>query len=399
MGRFIFSSQQARQFLLWKQGLLGAYRFSGRSGVLAFVRQAGCIQYDPIDICGKNAELVLQSRVAGFSKQMLSALLYEERELVDYFDKNMAIFHVEDWKYFARMRAHHHANGRSRDAVEAAIPGVIRTIQQKGFVCSKDIQLPQTVDWSWSPTSLSRAVLETLYFRGALVIHHKKGTQKYYSLAEAQLPAHILETPDPNESEDAFLAWQVQRRIGSVGMLWNRPSDAWLGIDGLKSEVRTRIFSALAAAGRIVEWTVEGIGGKLYILKEDEALAAHVLSGDNVPKRLEFIAPLDNLLWDRKLIKALFNFDYKWEIYTPVTLRKYGYYVLPVLYGDRFAGRAEVVADRKQSQLVVRQFWPEADAGADDNFRVLFAERLRQFAAFNDCDTLRFEPTAQRWKF
>ena len=317
MERFVFTSQQARQFLLQKHGLVGSYRFLGKPGVLSFVRQAGCIQYDPIDVCGKNAELVLQSRVPDFSKALLAELLYEDRSLVDYFDKNLAIFPVEDWRYFSRTRAHHHANGRSREAVEAAVPDVIRTIRDKGFVSSKDIQLSQTVDWSWSPTSLSRAVLETLYFRGVLVIHHKRGAQKYYSLSEAHLPVEILNAPDPNESEEAFLMWQVRRRIGSVGLLWNRPSDAWLGIDGLKGDVRRRIFEALTTDGVIFECVVEGLNEKLYLLKEDAALADAVLAGISAPKRLEFIAPLDNLLWDRRLIKALFHFDYKWEIYTP----------------------------------------------------------------------------------
>lgn len=81
------TNHQARQFLLLKHGLLGEYELAGKPGILDFVRQAGCIQYDPIDVCGKNPELVLQSRIKGFTKDMLSELLYEDRSLVDYPEK------------------------------------------------------------------------------------------------------------------------------------------------------------------------------------------------------------------------------------------------------------------------------------------------------------------------
>ena len=86
-----FTNRQARQFLLLWHGLLGPYRFVGKTGALEFVRQAGCIQFDPVDACGKNAELTLQSRVKGFTKAMLGELLYADRALVDYPDKNLAI--------------------------------------------------------------------------------------------------------------------------------------------------------------------------------------------------------------------------------------------------------------------------------------------------------------------
>ena len=94
--------EEARNFILLKQGLLGEYRFTGKQGALDYVRQAGCIQFDPVDACGKNAELTLQSRVKGFTKQTLYELLYEDRSLVDYPDKNISIIPAEDWPYFER---------------------------------------------------------------------------------------------------------------------------------------------------------------------------------------------------------------------------------------------------------------------------------------------------------
>ena len=84
--------EQARRFILSKQGLLGKYRFVGKSGAYQYIRQAGCIQYDPVDVCGKNAELTLQSCVRGFTRKMLADLLYKDRLLVDYTDKELSIW-------------------------------------------------------------------------------------------------------------------------------------------------------------------------------------------------------------------------------------------------------------------------------------------------------------------
>lgn len=99
MADIIITKKQACLFLLLKHGLIDTYKFKGKQGVLDFIKQAGCIQYDPIDVCGRSPELVLLSRVKGYQKQMLYDLLYHERKLVDYFDKNLAIFSVEDWPY------------------------------------------------------------------------------------------------------------------------------------------------------------------------------------------------------------------------------------------------------------------------------------------------------------
>ena len=385
MGTLTLTKNQARNFLLFKQGLIGDYQFQGKPGVCDFVRRAGCIQYDPIDICGKNAELVLQSRVLGFTKDMLDQLLYQDRKLIDYFDKNMSIFSVDDWKYFSRFRDHFQRRGQSFDKVNSVADEVKRIIAERKFACSQDLHFKETVDWSWSPTTLSRAALETLYFRGELIIHHKKGAVKYYALAGDFLGASILSAPDPHASDEDFTKWQVLRRIGSVGLLWNKPSPAWLGVNGLKGGFRSAIFSTLLAENKMIECAVDGIADKLYLRSEDEPVLQAVLSTPSFKKRLEFIAPLDNLMWDRELIRKVFDFDYKWEIYTPSEQRKYGYYVLPVLFGSQFVGRIEFVVDKKAKQLHVQNFWKEDAAEVDREFDEAFNTHLRQFAHFNHC--------------
>lgn len=350
----------AIRFLLDCQGLSGARRFVGMKGMLAYIRQVGCIQYDPLDACGRNAELVLQSRVQGFTRQMLHDALYKTRALVDYWDKNMAIFPIEDWPCFTRTREGFRAQTESRggEEVTRARALVLEQIEQRGPLFSADLDLGKQVEWYWAPTTLSRATMETLYFEGELIVHHKKGTVRSFDLARRHIPAEFFSVSDPFEDEAAFHAWRVHRRIGAVGLLWNRPSDAFLGI-GLKSGQRGAAFAALEAQGRIEPICVEGLDEPCYIQTGALERLETAAQSRAKKKRTEFLAPLDNMLWDRRLIEALFDFYYRWEVYTPAAQRKYGYYVLPVLQGEAIIGRIEVVRDRKAGCLRVMGAWWE----------------------------------------
>ena len=376
---------EAKRFILYKQGLLGEYRFSGKEGVLDFVRQAGCIQFDPIDVCGKNAELVLQSRVSGFTKKMLYELLYEDRKLLDNWDKNLSIIPVENWPNFKRDRDWHFEHERSFDEIQKACEKIKAVITERGAVCSTDLGMSEKVDWYWTSTKLSRAALEHMYFRGELAIHHKKKSLKYYDLIERCLPRKVLETADPYPDDFEHNKWRVLERIGALGLLWNRPSDAWLGIGDLKSEIRNQIFDSLLAEGKIIPVQVEGIKHKLYCLKDDEQIAEIVkgTGNDNGKKRCEFIAALDNMMWDRNLIKAIWNFDYKWEIYTPAAQRKYGYYVLPILYGENLIGRIEMVFDKKTKKLEVKNLWYEDGFKVTKKIESAVESSIKRFEKFS----------------
>lgn len=379
------TKNQARRFLLLKHGLLGNHRFTGKQGVLDFIRQVGCIQFDPVDVCGKNPELVLQSRVKGFTKQMLYELLYNDRELVDYFDKNLSIFPVKDWPWFERYREQHRNWERSHKEISAVKDAIKNTIATRGPVCSSDLEMQEKVDWYWSATKLSRAALEHLYFTGELAVHHKKGSIKYYDLIENCFPAEILDQSDPYPADHDHLKWRVLRRIGALGLLWNRPSDAWLGIRGLNAAERSAIFTELRDEGKISELAVEGLRDRFYCLAEDLDPAQTCLLDQTWKKRCEFIAPLDNLIWDRKLIWTLFDFEYKWEIYTPVDKRKFGHYILPILYGERFIGRIEAAADTKTKTLMVKNIWFEPGVRQSKAMHGALEGAVRRLASFNQC--------------
>jgi uncharacterized protein YcaQ len=354
---------QARKFLLRYHGLYGEFEFRGKEGILAYIRRVGCIQYDPLNVVGTNPELVLRSKVEDFDRGMLFELLYSDRKLIDYWDKCMSVFPIEDWPYFSRLREQYGAWCRSNEAV---VERVRAEIESRGALCSGDLEGDEKVDWAWGPTRLSRAALEGMYHAGRLGVHHKAHTRKYYDLTERLIPEQYFAGTDPFEKDGEYYAWFVLRRIGSVGLLWNRPSDAWIGIRGMKSLERNEAFAKLAEEGRIVAVEVEGLQHSLYMRSADMGIMERVLAEDRPNERASVLAPLDNLIWDRQLIRELFDFEYRWEVYKPAAERKYGYYVLPVVYGDRIVARFDPVKHRKNAPLEIRNWWWEDGVDTDD---------------------------------
>lgn len=388
------TKEQAKRFILRKQGLLGEYVFEGKDGALNYVCQTGCIQFDPVDACGKNAELTLQSRVKGFRKSMLYELLYEDRALIDYPDKNLSIMSAADWPYFSRYREAARKGGENFPEIPDLARRAKEYISANGPVSSDELPIDGNIYWHssihWSgnwhgESNAARSVLEQLYSVGELVIHHKKGSRKYYDLAEKHIPEEILNMPDPVMDEFEHLKWRICRRIGAVGMLWNRPSDAWLNIWELKAEERNRAFSELVQEGKLLKILIEGVKVPLYCLKSDRELVNEILRDQSYKTRCEFIAPLDPFMWDRKLIRELFGFDYTWEIYTPAAKRKFGYYVLPILYGEQFAGRIEAVRDEKRGILTVKNIWYEDGIRKTKKLTCEVDKAIRRLAKMNEC--------------
>ena len=391
------TTTQARQFILAKQGLLGKYRFTGKMGAYDYVQQAGCIQYDPVDVCGKNAELTLQSRVKGFQKTMLEELLYKDRLLVDYADKELSIWPVKDWPYFSAYRERSRIHGAGFPGLAELEREALSYIRSNGPASSDTLPIDGEIFWHssmhWSgnwhkKSKAARSVLEQLYTDGILVIHHKNGSRKFYDLSEHHLDPSLLSADSPCEDEETLLCWRVLRRIGAVGLLWNKNSTAFLGID-LNAQQRRAAFSALEESGAILPVRVEGFKTLFYYRTEDDPLMQDVIAGriDRKP-RLEFLAPLDPMLWDKAMIAALWDFRYSWEIYTPADKREYGYYTLPILWGDRFIGRIEMVADRKSNTLRVKNIWYEHGVRLTKSIQTSMDRALVRFSKFNGYSTV-----------
>lgn len=375
------TKEQARRFLI-RYHHLDDGKLLGKKGILEYMQHVRCIQYDPLNVVGFNQDLVLQSRIQDYRPQLLRELLYSDFQLVDLWDKNMSICITDDWPYFSRFR---------RGYLEWCDqhPEVTHTIQEKirndGVVSSASFNMEEKVSWHYGDTRLARAALEGMYYSGELVIHHKVHTRKYYDLAERHIPQEIFHTQDPNVTDDQFLDWFVLRRITCVGLLWNRPSDAWLGItssigNGLRSKERNEAFTRLLADHRIMELRIEGMQHPVYMVTKSLELLEEILGEHDKPHTARILAPLYNMLWDRKLIKELFDFDYRWEVYKPAAERQYGYYVLPVLYGDMLVARFEPTKTDSLSDSFIKNWWWESHIDPTPDMLAAIEQTLNQFS-------------------
>jgi uncharacterized protein len=372
------TKEEAGLYLFKYQNLYNPRKFKSDKEIVNFIKKIGCIQYDPLSKTARNADLVLQSRCKDYSEETLYRLLYKKRELIDGWDKNMSIWPIQDWPFFSRKRNEQINNYKKRGEEFKFVRETIKEkINENVYICSKDININQKVDWSWAPTNIGRAVLESMYHSGELVIHHKKGTRKYYGLTENLIPSALLNKSDPNTTTANYYQWYVKRRIKSVGLLWDKASDAWLGFN-LKKEERQKAIKELLDKDEIIELKITDIDEKFHLPKQELQL----LENSEIHYEAAVIAPLDNLIWDRKLISKLYNFDYKWEVYTPSKDRKYGYYILPVIYNGNFIARFEPIMYRKSKEIIFQNWWWEQDIRKDQNMTNALIRCITDFVQF-----------------
>jgi uncharacterized protein YcaQ len=391
------SKAHARRFLLAHQNLWPPRQIQGKAGILDFFRRVGCIQFDPIDIVGRNPDLVLHARMAGCDRGLLSELLYTDRLLLDGWDKVASIYLTTDWPYFARrraaMRRHHAETERSKPGFEAA-PDILQVVRQRGPTSSLDLkglEENDNVSWSWGRRArLGSATLDILYDMGELGIHHRVANRRVFDLTERLLPAGLLEAPDPNETDEDYLNWHMLRRVGGYGLAYGGIGHYWQGILGVNSTVRHATLTRLVEQGDAAAVALEDVPKRVFFMRTADLPTLDAVRDQDAPQpQAAFIAPLDNLIWNRILIRFVFDFDYTWEVYTPAAKRKYAHYVLPVLYGDRFVARFEPAFDKKTREFAIANWWWEEGVRPDDAMCAALADCLGEFARYLDASQVR----------
>jgi uncharacterized protein len=390
--QILLSQTEARRFLLAHQFLWPPRQLSGKAGILDFIRHVGCIQYDPVNLVGQNPELVLQARVADYTPALLSELLYTDRRLVDGWDKQAAIYLTEDWPLFARHRAWARRDHGDPSNPPMAIADAVKdALRARGPLCSADLEHKEAIDWWWGvQTRLGRAALEILYGMGEVGVHHRVNTRRYFDLIERLLPAELLAASDPNSTNEVYQDWHVTRRVGGLGIANPAAGEYWLSIAGTKAEARRATLARLCVRDELIPVAVEGVNRQpLFIRAADRSLLDAAACADGADPGAAFIGPLDNLIWDRDLIRWLFGFDYTWEVYKPAAQRKYGHYVLPVLYGDSFVARVEPIFDRKARVLTIVNWWWEAGVVPDDAMVAALTQCLAAFGRYLGAEAIR----------
>jgi uncharacterized protein YcaQ len=357
------SKEHARRFLAQYHFLNPARNLSIDQITEMMFSRLGCIQFDTINVVGRNADLVLQSRVKDYKPEVLEHLLYVERKLLDGWDKVASIYQTIDWPFFKRHREYMQKSlkERSPEVIEI-IPYLKKKIQKNGAMSSLDFNDNSKTDWAWGPTSISRAALETMYAQGDLGIHHRINTRRYFDLIERLVPPEILLEEDPNKNFDDYAEWHIHRRIGGVGIASPKSGDYWLGIRKVRKAVdRRKVIKRLIQKGKILVLTIEDLEGQEFYIqsKYTDMLNSTQSDQNNTTPTAAFIAPLDNLIWNRAFIKEIYNFEYVWEVYKPKKDRVYAYYVLPVFFKNFFIARVDMKYDRDTQTLYLNNWWWE----------------------------------------
>ena len=387
----MISKKHAKRFLLAHQQLWPPRQLKGKAGVLDFVSHVGCIQFDPINVTGRNPDLVLQSRLKDYRPALLEELLYKDRELLDGLDKVQSIYATSDWACFTRRR--NSAIERYSDPSDppaAIAPEVIEEIRLKGPLSSLDIKNTDTIDWSWGQhTRLVRASLEILYAMGTVGVHHKVNTRRVFDLTERLIPPTILHARDPNQTAEDYQDWHIMRRVAGLGLANPSAAQYWLGILSVNGETRRTVLRRLVENGKLAPIAIEDLPKRTFFMRTSDLPTLKIVQSKRAPKaRAAILAALDNLMWDRDLMRRVFDFDYIWEVYKPADKRRHGYYVLPVLYGERFVARFEPTFDKKTCQLNIVNWWWEAEVRRDERMEVELTACLRKFMDYLDVNRL-----------
>jgi uncharacterized protein YcaQ len=375
---------EARRFLLSKQGLWPPRALTGKDGIMAVFDRLACIQFDPLDVVGPNPDLVLQSRVSDYRPDMLYELIYVERQLYDYWDKMMSILPMRDWPKLALLRVawrERHAERRAKHA--AHVETILDVIRERGPMSSVDFDAHHGVewkmDWRWGQTRAAKALLEMLGDMGELMVSHRQGSRRYYDLAERVLREEVAAQPHMADEEE-YLRWRVARRCQSIGLVGpGMGGEAWGFV--AKAPQRAQAIEAMRDRGEMAPVQIEGDSRTYHLLTRDLAYLEQARATPPTP-RVAFIAPLDSLLWSRNLIDRMFGFRYVWEVYKPVSQRRYGYYVLPVLYGDRFVARFEPKLDREDNILTLLSWHWEPGESLTDGLASALSDAWAHFLAY-----------------
>ena len=354
------SKQTARRFLLHKQLLLPPQSLIGKQGIETVFNTLRLIQYDPLNPCGRNVDLVLQARVKHIHSNDYYQWLYKEHKGIECYDKELCVIPIEDVKltgYIQEEWKRYIVQKSFFETYEQELEQLVQKIHTEGPLCSADIMDTRRVNLFWSESQWGRAALETLWKLGELVIVKRENGKKYYDIPQKVYGATYQELRQTNVS---ITEGHIMRRITSVGMLpLSGTGSGWLGV--WTGKEINKIITTLIAQEKLIEVAVEGVKQRYVINANDKKFLTSIDNQLIQKKQIIFLAPLDNLLWDRTMIKNIFDFDYKWEVYTPLKQRKFGYYVLPILYGDSFIGRIEPVLN-KDKNLEIKGFWQEGEA-------------------------------------
>ncbi|GCF11901.1 DNA glycosylase AlkZ-like family protein [Dictyobacter arantiisoli] len=363
------SQEEARRFL-------ATYHFTSTDLPGVFTR-LGTVQYDPLKPVGRNADLVLQARVPGYQVDDWEQAAYTERLIYDAWDKQACLVPASDWV----MRSHTREMYKpyhDREIMQAdpqLAPMLLAAIDARGPLSSLEFEDRRSMgdQNSWYGQTRTKRILRAMWVSGVLVTHHRQSGRHYYDRPERVIPTlHYQQDPLPDT--EAYHRWIIARRFQAVGLLRpNAEACIWSGCGD--SATRKQAIAQLVEMGILTPVHVGEKKWLYYILTE---LLPYLTAPTAEPDpRMRFLGPLDSMLWDRKALQQIFGFDYLWEVYKPLAQRRWGYYVLPVFFKDRFIGRFD--SRLNGHTWTILNWWWEEDIRPDAELYDALTNAMRNF--------------------
>jgi uncharacterized protein len=337
-----------RRYVVAHQGYAARFRRANGDDVAAEITRLQAVQLDSIATVDRAHRLTLVSRVGAYEETDISRLLRAGR-LFEYWAHEACLLSIEDYPLFKRRMLtlrDHHWWGRQRTAEGRKVEKrVLARIAEEGALPVRAFEGKSGPMWGWKP---EKRALEHLFSAGELAIAGRQGFQRLYDLPERVIPKQYLEAPTP--SEDEFRRAYTLRAVHGRGALTETGIAEHGRFDGGAKAVRPHV-DALVAAGLVERLDVEDGGAPVVVPAGAEL--------DGAPAAAVLLSPFDSLMWDRAFLRRAFGFEHLIEVYKREHERVYGYYVLPLLLGDRFVGRADLKTDRTRGVLQIKRFTPE----------------------------------------
>jgi uncharacterized protein len=355
------SAEAARRFFLTRQMLAPARSIEGETdGVLKVLGRLGSLQYDPISVAGRSHDLVLHARVDGYEPAWCD-VLYERREIFEAYNKGLSFVPMSEFPWFRGIVSLSPAQTISEHPDVAQ--KVLERIRADGPLSSLDFESQHgpLLDWFGASTNVVRAVLEALAVTGALGLARRDGNRRYYDLIERLVPRDVLARDIPLEEQ---LRHKMLSRYRAHGLLGASPgADIFGGLGPAKPiprrpdlTGRNALRDRLIEDGELVPVKIEGMRGPRYVLREE---VRFLEAFPEPPPSVAFLSPFDPVVWDRAFLGSLFGFEYVWELFLPPAKRRWGWYVLPIVFRDQLIGRIEPRINGKARRIDVLDLWWE----------------------------------------
>ena len=372
------------------------------------MRDLGCLQLDPTNAVARSHLLVLWSRLGAYDPAHLEALLWQQRQLFEYWAHAASIVLTEEYPIH-HLRMRRHGTGDSdgarqvrewMDANDALRRQILDTLHAQGPLPARAFDDTAAVPWRSSGWTGGRNVdrmLAFLWGQGKIMVAGRAGNQKLWDTAERHLPAW---TPREELDEREVVRRAAQKSLRALGVARTDHIERHYTRDRYPGLPET--LAALDAEGRIVRVQIgdatQTWPGTWYVHSDDLPTLDRLAAGEWEP-RTTLLSPFDNLICDRQRTETLFNFSFRLEIYVPRAQRRYGYYVLPILHGDRLIGRADPVMDRKRGRLTVHAVHAEPDAPTTREAARAIANAIADLASFLGAREIAYgEVVPDAWK-